>query len=373
MDFDDLPQLDNYLSLFLNDTPMLDVRAPVEYEQGAFPYTENLPLMDDEDRHQIGIEYKQAGQNAAIDLGHERVSGEVKEARVNKWKDFTSRHPEGVLYCFRGGMRSRISQQWIYEKTGVAYPRVKGGYKALRRFLIDQIEQAVAEIQPIILGGRTGTGKTVLLQKIRDMVDLEGIYNHRGSVFGIHATPQPSQIDAENQLSIALLKLRHQAKQHILFEDESANIGSRRIPENLYALMKQSPIVLLETTEEERVDITFDEYINNALAEYQEMYGEDEGFNRWADYLLASIDKIQRRLGGVRHQELRQLLSTAIQQHREHKDLSMHREWIHSLLIDYYDPMYDYQLSKKQERVVFRGSSDEVLSYMQSEYGIQTC
>lgn len=372
MKFDDLPQLDDYVSLFLNDTPMLDVRAPVEFTQGAFPHTENMPLMDDEDRHEIGLEYKQQGQDAAIDLGHERVSGEIKEQRVAHWADFTQRHPDGVLYCFRGGMRSKISQQWIYEKTGITYPRVKGGYKALRRFLIDQLEEIIPTIQPIILGGRTGTGKTVLLQKTQPMIDLEGIYNHRGSVFGIHATPQPSQIDVENQLSIELLKLHHRHASNILFEDESANIGSRRIPENLFNRMKESPIVLLDASNEERVDITFDEYITNALSEYLTLYGEEDGFNRWSDYLLSSIDKIQRRLGGVRHKALHKLMNTAISKHREEHNPELHREWIYSLLVDYYDPMYDYQLSKKKDRVIFKGNHEEVLAYIASQYEIAT-
>ncbi len=370
MKLDDLPQLDDYAALFLNDVPMMDVRAPVEFDQGAFPHTKNLPLMNDEDRHEIGIVYKEQGQDAAVEMGLERVSGDIKAERVSNWKSFTEQHPEGVLYCFRGGMRSKISQQWIYDKTGVQYPRVKGGYKAMRRFLIDYIEDSVNHIKPIILGGRTGTGKTVLLQKLKHMIDLEGLYNHRGSVFGIHATPQPTQIDAENTLAIELLKLRHEGINTIVFEDESANIGSRRIPENLYASMKESPTVLLDATPDERVDVTFDEYITNALAEYQILYGTEDGFQKWADYLLNSIDKIQRRLGGARHQELHSIMTSAIKQHREQDETLAHREWIHSLLIDYYDPMYDYQLSKKQDRVIFKGTPAEIQDYLKSEYNL---
>lgn len=365
MKLDDLSQLDDYAQLFLNDISMLDVRAPMEFQQGAFPHAENIPLMDDEDRHEIGIQYSQQGQDAAIELGHERVSGAVKEARVNDWADFISRHPDGALYCFRGGLRSKISQQWIYEKTGIAYPRIKGGYKALRRFLINRMEEAIMAIHPVILGGRTGTGKTALLQKIKYMIDLEAIYNHRGSVFGIHTTPQPSQIDAENRLSIDLLKLRRQGAKNIVFEDESANIGSRRIPQNLHGLMQQSPVVLLEATGQERVNITFNEYITNALNEYRQLYGKTKGFDCWADYLMASINGIRRRLGGTRHKELQQLMATAIRQHREHHDSSAHRQWIHRLLIDYYDPMYDYQISKKQDRILFKGNSEQVLTYLQ--------
>ena len=349
---------------------MLDVRAPVEFEQGAFPLAENLPLMNDQERHDIGIEYKEMGHDEAVELGHKLVCGDIREARIAAWENFIQTHPQGVLYCFRGGMRSKISQQWIYEKTGVIYPRVKGGYKAMRRYLLDELESATLAIQPVILSGRTGTGKTVLLQQLQHMVDLEGIYNHRGSVFGIHATPQPSQIDAENQLAITLLKFRHRNILRLVFEDESANIGSRRIPENLYAKLKASPLVVLEASNEQRVDITFDEYINNALKEYQDMYGDEEGFDYWAAYLEASIDKIQRRLGGERHTKLKSIMQDAIKAHRSQNNTQQHREWIHSLLIDYYDPMYDYQLSKKADKIQFRGEQASIVQYLKDSYEI---
>jgi len=349
---------------------MMDVRAPVEFEQGAFPGVENLPLMNNEERHNVGIRYKEMGQDEAIELGHELVSGDIKDGRVDDWANFIQQHPEGVLYCFRGGMRSKISQQWLYDKTDVVYPRVKGGYKAMRRFLLDELEADTQAIQPIILSGRTGTGKTVLLQQLQHMVDLEKIFNHRGSVFGIHATPQPSQIDAENQLAITLLKFRHQNILRLVFEDESANIGSRRIPENLYAKLKASPLVVLEADNEQRVDITFDEYITNALKEYQGMHGDEQGFDLWAAYLETSIDKIQRRLGGERHTKLRGIMQDAIAAHRSQNDTRQHRQWIHSLLIDYYDPMYDYQLSKKVDRVQFRGERQDILQYLKDNYSI---
>jgi len=365
----ELPQLDDYRSLFLNDTPLLDVRAPVEFNQGAFPFTENVPLMNDQERTDIGIRYKNAGQEEAIELGHELVQGDIKDERVNHWADFFQQHPEGVLYCFRGGMRSKISQQWIYEKTGIIYPRVKGGYKAMRRFLIDELETSIQRIEPIILSGRTGIGKTIFLKKIKQQIDLEGLFHHRGSVFGKHVTPQPSQIDIENNLSIELLKHLNQGHTKIVLEDEGSNIGSRRLPESLVKKMKQSPIALLEASIDERIDITFQEYIIESLAEHQSYYGEDLGFTRWAEQLIDSIDKIQRRLGGLRHKELKALLNNAIQQQIA-GNTEYHKEWIKVLLVDYYDPMYDYQLSKKQERVIFKGSQCEVSDYLTEKYRI---
>jgi len=366
----ELPQIDDYHSLLLNDIPLLDVRAPVEFDQGAFPLAENFPLIDNQEREAIGIRYKNLGQDEAIKLGHELVRDEVKSERVQQWQDFFEQNPHGVLYCFRGGMRSKISQQWIYEQTGTIYPRVKGGYKAMRRFLIDELEVSAQQLNPVMLGGRTGIGKTVLLQRLDQQVDLEGIYHHRGSVFGKHVTPQPSQIDIENRLSIELLKIRNKEYSQIVLEDEGTNIGSRAIPDVLFAKMKQSPLILLEASIDERIDITFQEYISESLAEHQRYNGEDAGFESWANQLQTSIDKIQRRLGGVRHKELKALLTDAIQRQISTGDADAHKDWIKVLLVDYYDPMYDFQTEKKLERVVYRGTQEEVLGYLKEQLNI---
>lgn len=365
----ELPQTDDFRSFFLNNTPLLDVRAPIEFNQGAFPLTVNFPLINDAEREAIGIQYKNLGQDEAIKLGQQLVQGKIKAERVSDWEKFIKQHPDGILYCFRGGMRSKISQQWIYEKTGVLYPRVKGGYKAMRRFLIDELEASTQRIEPVILGGRTGTGKTILLKKIKQQVDLEGIFHHRGSVFGNHATPQPTQIDIENTLSIELLKLQHHGHTKIVLEDEGSNIGSRRITESLIHKMKQSPIVMLEASIKERINNIFQEYVVNELIEYQSRYGEKEGFILWTKQISNAVDKIQRRLGGARHKALKALLNSAIEQHRE-GDVNAYKKWIEILLVDYYDPMYDYQLNKSKERVVFKGSQNDVFDYLATKYQI---
>ena len=116
------PQIEDLASLFLNDVPMLDVRAPVEFEQGAFPNAINIHLMTDEEREAVGIRYKEQGQDAAILLGAELVTEEGRAQRKKAWAEFFERHKDyksgkngggGVLYCFRGGLRSQISKQWI--------------------------------------------------------------------------------------------------------------------------------------------------------------------------------------------------------------------------------------------------------------------
>jgi tRNA 2-selenouridine synthase len=360
----DLPQTEDYHRLFLQDTPLLDVRAPVEFLQGAFPQANNLPLINDNERQAIGIRYKEQGHDKALELGHELVKGEIKDTRIADWAEFIRRHPDGALYCFRGGMRSKISQRWIFEKTGVIYPRIKGGYKALRRYLLNELNIAAEQLQFIILSGRTGTGKTLLLNRITQKIDLEDIFRHRGSAFGKHALPQPSQIDIENTLAIALLKHRSNNINKLVLEDEAAYIGSRRLPESMVQTMRQSPLILLEASNNERVDIVYDEYIIKALAEYQILMGDTQGFDTWANNLLCALQKIQRRLGGSRYNHLQSILVDAIQQQRTADEPEHHKVWIRALLADYYDPMYDYQLDKKSDRVVFRGEYDGVLEYL---------
>jgi len=360
----ELPEISDFRELFLNDVPLLDVRAPVEFADGAFPTARNLPLLEDEERHLIGIRYKEAGQEAAVELGRKLIDGRPKEERTAAWKAFVEQHPEGVLYCFRGGMRSKISQQWIYEATGIAYPRIKGGYKALRNFLLEEIRTSCEQIQPVILGGRTGAGKTIVIRQLENSIDLEGLAWHRGSAFGRHATPQPTQINFENRLAIALIKQRASTHTHLVLEDESKAIGSRHLPPELHERMARSPLVILDVSLEERIHNSIEEYVTEALREYQALHGEESGFEKWAEYATDSLKRIHKRLGGVRYREMNDKLQQAIAQLRKTGRPDAHADWISQLLTDYYDPMYDYQLANKTDRIIYSGNMEEVKAFL---------
>ena len=367
----ELQQIDDLRSLFLNDVPLLVVRAPVEFAEGAFPGAENHPLIDDAERHAIGITYAEQGQDEAVVLGERLVSGQHKSARIARWQDFLRRHPDAVLYCFRGGMRSKISQRWLHEHAGIHCPRVRGGYKAMRRFLLDELARNSEVSRPVVIGGRTGVGKTRLLARFDAKIDLEKLAHHRGSAFGNHAQPQPSQVAFENAVSIALMKRIADSNNAFLIEDESRNIGSRHVPPVLYEKLQQSPLVLLEASDEERIEITLQEYVHDALAEFVTLYGQQDGFERWAGYLHDSLDRIQRRLGGKRHAQAKRLLSDALQMHAGSDCVEDHKAWIGFLLHEYYDGMYSYQLERKAERIVFRGTASEVVDYLAHEHGIR--
>ena len=354
----------DYRRLFLNDIPMMDTRAPVEFSKGAFPGVVNLPLMTDLERQRVGTCYKQHGQQAAIVLGHQLVGGEVKAARLQAWADFTRAHPDGVLYCFRGGLRSQIVQQWLHD-AGIDFPRVGGGYKAMRSFLMQTVEQAVTQADFVLLGGMTGTGKTDVIVQLENSLDLEGHANHRGSSFGKRATGQPSNIDFENRLAVDLLKKQDRDIESFVLEDESRMVGRCALPLTLYQGMQRFPMVWLEDSLESRVERILRDYVVELCAEFVAVYAE-QGFQLFAERLLGSLDNIHKRLGGERHQRMKALMQAALEEQERSGAVELHRGWIEGLLNEYYDPMYAFQRESKGERIEFAGEQAAVLEYLRN-------
>lgn len=366
-----LPRIPVTEELFLSDRPLLDVRAPVEFNQGAFPHAVNRPLLTDEERHRVGIRYKEAGQDEAIRLGYGLVDDIERARRVAEWAAFARANPEGVLYCFRGGLRSRLTQEMLASDAGIVYPRVTGGYKAMRRFLIDRLAADTEKASLLILAGRTGSGKTPFLKQLRRHVDLEGIANHKGSAFGRRATPQPSQIDIDNRIAIDIMRLlQADPSAGIVLEDESRMIGSRQVPLELFQHMGAAPVVLLEVSREQRIEQGVDDYILNLFAEYHRELGDRQAAqDALREHILSALDRVQRRLGGKRHREFHDLAQASLDAWFDQADVDGLRLLIGRMLDEYYDPMYDYQLSKKQHRVVFRGEPEAVQAWLQS-YGV---
>ena len=190
------------LALLRSGTPGIDFRAPAEYAKGHLPHSINLPILDDEQRREVGRTYRLQGPEAARKLGHKRVSGSLREARIQSWITQLKAAPNTYCYCWRGGERSQIAAAWLAE-AGFAPLRVPGGYKALRHLclatLVQFAEQQACQWQ--LLGGRTGSGKTDLLKRVPWAIDLEGLANHRGSAFGRQASPQPALASFENALA----------------------------------------------------------------------------------------------------------------------------------------------------------------------------
>jgi tRNA 2-selenouridine synthase len=355
------PDSSDYAALFLGDTPLLDTRAPLEFARGAFPGATNLPLMSYEERAAVGTCYKQHGQQAAIALGHELVAGELRDARIAAWKRFAAAHPTGYLYCFRGGLRSQIAQQWL-AGHGVAYPRVIGGYKAMRRFLIETLEECSDSAPIVLVAGATGTGKTLLIRELPRSIDLEGLARHRGSAFGRLLDEQPTQIDFENALAVALLRLTQQPGP-VFLEDEGHLIGRVALPATLRERMARAPLLVLDYPLEERVDVVVDDYIVDLGRRFAERFG-DEGRARHRARLMADLARTRKRLGGARHAEVAALMETAFDEQERSGRLDAHRAWIRRLLADYYDPMYAYQLGRRAGERLCVGRREDIAAYV---------
>jgi tRNA 2-selenouridine synthase len=301
-------QVTQLLCLLRDAVPLIDLRAPGEFARGSVPSAINLPILSDTERADVGTTYKNSGQAAAIELGNRLVSGAVRDARLKAWRDFLTRHPDARLFCWRGGLRSETAQQWL-KAAGVSAPRVAGGYKALRNACLDALGSATTTKRWVVVGGRTGSGKTLLLQRTPLAIDLEGLANHRGSAFGARDTPQPETQSAE--------------------------------------------LIILETDMASRCANIRREYVDEPL---QQGLPEADLAQRIED----ALDRIARRLGGARHTEVKRLLAEAF-------DNGNHSAWIERLLSWYYDPMYDYQLEKKHQRVTLTGDADTLLNYLNSE------
>lgn len=359
----------DYERILLHSSGLLDVRAPVEFERGAFPMAANLPLLDNDERRRVGICYKQYGQQKAIEVGNRLVSGQHKQQRIERWINFTRQQKQTYLYCFRGGLRSRISQQWLHE-AGIEITRVHGGYKALRKFLIDQFDQAANQFEFILLGGLTGCRKTTLVRNLPNGIDLEGAAFHRGSSFGAHALPQNSQINFENQVAIDLLKARKAKRKILTLEDEGRFIGSVDIPKNIYTQMRAAPLVIIAQKLEQRLDALLQEYVIDMRQEFFTLHEDEEiGFAHFSNYLLSSLLRIRKRLGQSRWEQLHRSMQNALQTHKTTGDATPHLEWLASLLTNYYDPMYTSQIDKRKEMIVFRGNYSACEQYLNDYAG----
>jgi len=356
-------EVEQFRRLFLDNVPMMDMRAPIEFSKGAFPNTVSLPLMTDSERQKVGTCYKRDGQEAAIKLGHQLVHGVTKAQRLERWLAFSEQHPDGLLYCFRGGLRSRTVQTWLAE-AGVNMPRVEGGYKALRQFLLNELERLTDKLNFVVVAGHTGSAKTVLINRLDNSIDLEGLANHRGSSFGRHITPQPSQIDFENNLTIALMRAEQAGHTTIILEDESQLIGRCAIPNVFRKKLQISQLVELQVAHSQRQTQIHREYVTGQLASFNDFLGQEEGFSAFASFLNVSLSKINKRLGDVRFKQLKQAMDNALQIHQASGDSASHFEWIAPLLTWYYDPMYSYQIEKKRERIAFSGDEQQVLGYL---------
>ncbi len=301
---------------------IIDVRSPKEFAQGHIPGAYNLPLFSDDERALVGTCYKQKGREPAIKIGLEIVGPKMASFVEDASKIAPAK--KILLHCWRGGMRSS-SMAWLLELTGFQVSILKGGYKAYRNFVLSVFQK---EFKLKVLGGRTGSGKTLLLQMIQNsgkqIIDLEAIAHHKGSAFGkIGFTSQPTSEQFENDLALQLLKLDTQ--QEIWIEDESKGIGRCFIPLDFWQTMRKSPLFVIKISDQKRIE--------NLLKDYGDAAYEE---------LAEPIKNLEKRLGNEKMKEALQFLDEG------------KLDEVACIMLYYYDKTYDYALTQKDTKEIYR-------------------
>lgn len=307
--------------------PILDVRSPGEFEKAHIPGAVNFPLFNNDERAAVGTCYKQQGRDQAVELGLEfvgpKMASFVKQAKalasppdLGEKSASQSQSPLRI-HCWRGGMRSS-SVAMLLETAGLQVSLLAGGYKAYRRWVRDTVTQPRSIW---ILGGMTGTGKTLALHALEELgeqvLDLEGLANHRGSSYGnVCLPPQPSTEHYENL--IAQQWRAFDPSRRVWIEAESRLVGRCRVPPELFEQMEQAPILEIQRQQEERIKLL------------ETIYGE-------ADHqeLIEATQRIGRRLGP-------QNTKTAVEAIRQGDAAPAI-----TLVLNYYDKAYTYDLERR--------------------------
>ena len=226
---------------------IIDARAPAEYAEDHLPGAISLPVLDDEERARVGTIYKQVNPFVAKKLGAALVSRNVAGHLLGPLAE----KPGGwrpLVYCWRGGQRSG-SFAIILSQIGWRVETLKGGYKAWRGLVVREVYDTPVRAPMVVLDGNTGSAKTEILNLLPahgvQVIDLEGLANHRGSLFGAMG-PQPSQKGFESRLALGLAAL--DPTRPVVVEAESSKIGNCRLPPEIWKAMQRAPRVALRAT-----------------------------------------------------------------------------------------------------------------------------
>lgn len=330
----------------IQECRLIDVRSEREFENGHLPQAINIPILNNEHRHLVGLCYKQQGQLEAIKLGHQLVDPK-KTLLQFQWKEVAKQSPVYV-HCWRGGLRSQISAAWMNE-ANIQTTTIEGGYKAVRNELMKEFK---SQHQFLVLTGLTGSGKTDLLQKFQKtfVIDLEQVAHHRGSAFGVMPGERPSQQSFENQLAFEL----YQRSQEFILEDESRKIGGLKIPDEFFHQMQEMPYIVVIREMDERVQAIYHEYIENSSLSRFELIKQ----------MNHSLQRIKVRLGGARYKILSEVMMRAFELNSQEK----HYEWILELLKHYYDPPYAKRISKIKNKIIFTGNHEEIHEFISHRF-----
>lgn len=228
---------------------IIDARSPHEYSESHIPFAQNFYALNDEEHHEVGTIYKQISPFEARVKGASYVCLNAARHIHDIYPAFTP-NSRIAIYCARGGMRSS-SLGTIFSNIGYRIDRVIGGYKSYRTFVTGYLD-ALPPLHFITLSGNTGCGKSDLLNELDNVIDLEKMANHYGSVFGDVNGAQPSQKEFQNRLTHALLALKPEKKGFV--EAESKRIGKIMLPSSLYRQMEAGFRIEITAPLEQRVE-----------------------------------------------------------------------------------------------------------------------
>lgn len=319
--------------------PALDLRSPGEYASGHLPGAINLPLFDDEQRAEIGTIYKNLGSTKAI-LHGLKVVGPKQAELVERAMQLVT-EDRVLLHCWRGGMRSRSFAN-VVQMTGVQPLLLEGGYKAFRQWARSFFQQPW---RMVVISGLTGVGKTQVLNDLQaageQVLDLEGLANHRGSAFGgISQPPQPTTEQFQNLLFQKLVDFDPQ--QIVWIEDEASRVGKVVIPDPLFIQFRHAPALFLECSRQRR--------IQNLVQDYGDADQAD---------LLEGITKIGKRIDGVK-------LKTA-----QHAILSNDLVTAADIILEYYDKRYLVALPKIPRETMIKLNLETIKSQSRTDHIIE--
>jgi tRNA 2-selenouridine synthase len=288
----------------------VDVRSPGEFEEDHIPGAVNIYLLDDEQRAVVGTLYKKESPQKAFEVGYGMVSPRFEDIR----KQLLSYGKKVVVYCWRGGMRSKA----VTELAGEAEVyQLVDGYKKYREYVRECLTNYEIKPRVVVIHGYTCSGKTRILYELDNVVDLEGLAQHRGSVFGAMGLKPRSQKMFDSLLFKRLEELKEAP--YIVFEGESNKIGDVFIPSRIYSAMKKGVHLLLEVPVEKRAQLAVDEY---------DIIQKKEEF-------LRIVNSLGKRLG--------KKTVMAVEEAVESGELV---EAARLMLERYYDPLYDHTLDK---------------------------
>lgn len=302
----------------------IDVRSPGEFAESHIPGAINVPLFSNEERAHVGTTFKIKGQNPAMWLGMELVSGKIPSL-MSSIKKEVEEGREPVIYCWRGGMRSKSVASFA-EMSGINAHRLTGGFRHYRQWVLEQLNESLLPERFVVLHGMTGVGKTTILHKLKEkgfpILDLEACAGHRGSVFGGIGTTVHNQKTFEHLLFHSLVKLK--GLPYVFMEAESKRIGKAIQPDFLLEAKRKGVHILLETTVEHRAERTFQDYV--------EPYQEDPDFQQ---KVFEALSPILKRFTPEQKQQI-----LAFTENKQYKTLILY------LFTHYYDPRYNHKLEE---------------------------